>query len=797
LKNLRWLATYAGEGEYLMAKLPVVAALLFRWLTLASVAVAVLALAQEGRAQGWVQRTMPTAPSARNSSPAAFDVYRGITTLFGGYNGTSTPLADTWEYNGVAWSPRITSVRPSGRWGHAMAFDQKRGRVVLFGGVSAAGMLGDTWEWDGFTWTQRVLSNAPSMRGLAAMAYDAARGVCVLFGGANPNWTGLADTWEYDGSAWTQRSVTGAPSARYRAACAWDEVRRETLVFGGGVGGQIMGDLWGWNGTTWSQKVTPTAPPAGWDVAMAFDGNCGHVVLFGGADGTWATNYGGSWAWDGAAWTQLGGSQPPARHAPTVVHDAQRGQFVVWGGRDAAGFRNDTWELGPSCSRTMVVVAPPVVGQTAQFRYDYPAAAGNLHFCWTLLTPRQSLAIPLPIPGLPSIGLCRVDVFNVLWDPATLLDGSGSLGTALSIPNNPALTGVAFDIQSVDMDLFTLTLRWAGNDLEFTTSPPPVPAANFTISTQNGIPPLAVNFTDTSTNGPTSWEWDFDSDGVVDSTSQNPSWTYLANGFYSVRLTATNSFGSGARTWTYCVYVGSLPTPPTMSPINPGTFVMGSALPAAPIGPVHLVTITYPFWMGVAELTQSEYQAIMGLNPSTFAYFPDSWNRPVENVSQSDAVTYCSMLTAAMRISGSVPLGYEYRLPTEAEWEYCCRAGTATEWHTGTGLWTSQANFGGAWAQTMPSVGSLSGPPYGTYAMNGFGLYSMHGNVAELCYAHSYASTPVVDPLVGNLGFVLRGGAYMDPSSCCRSAYRGGVCGNYGQGGAVGFRVVLGPILTY
>ena len=731
----------------------------------------------------WQQRPV-TAPPARNSSPAAYDVYRGVTTLFGGYAGTPTPLGDTWEWNGTLWAPRLTALRPAPRWGHGMAFDSKRGRVVLFGGYDGSVWRNDTWEWDGFAWTQRSLPTEPTARGYFGMTFDAARGVVVAFGGAG-SLAIFGDTWEYDGFGWTQRSPANAPSPRRGVAMAWDETRRETLLFGGGDGTTVGNDLWAWNGVTWSQKTVTAAPPARWEGYFAFDGNCGRALLFGGADLTFANNLSDSWAWDGLQWTQVAGAQPPARHGAAQVHDAQRGQFVLWGGRDTAGFRNDTWELGPSCSRTMSVVAAPVVGQTAQFRYDYPGPAANLHFCWTLLTPRQPAAFAVPIPGLPTIGLCRVDLFNQLLDPAVFLDGSGALVTSVALPNSPALTGFQFDVQSVDLDLFTLALRWAENDLEVTTAPPPVPVVSFTVTPQNGLAPLNVQFTDTSTNGPTSWQWDFDNDGIVDSTQQNPSWTYLASGFHSVRLEATNSFGTGAYTWVYCVYVGAIPSAPGMvSFYGPNSFIMGSASPLGPVLPVHQVTLTYSWSISQLEVTQAQFIAVTGYNPSTYWNFPDSATKPVETVSISDALTYCAMLTAAQRIAGLCPAGYEWRLPTEAEWEFACRAGTTTEWNTGTGLWTNQAHFGVPIYFPTMSCGS--------FAPNGYGLYDMHGNVAEYCYASPYQQGLSMDPLSRSLGFMLRGGSYVHAAAGCRSAERSSPTSAVSY---QGFRVVFGPVL--
>jgi formylglycine-generating enzyme required for sulfatase activity len=652
-------------------------------------------------------------------------------------------------------------------------------------------------------------------------------------------------------------------------------VRRETLLFGGGDGAQTFGDLWAWNGATWSQKVAAGGPSARWAASLAFDGNCGRAVLHGGADQSFATNLGDSWAWDGVRWTQLAGAQPPARHGAVQVHDAQRGQYVLWGGRDAAGFRSDTWALGSSCSRTMAVVTPPVVGQTAQFRYDYPGAAAALHFCFPLLTVRQPLAFAVPIPGFPSIGLCRVDLFSAELAPV-LLDGSGSLTTALAIPNHPTLWGFEFDVQAVDLDLSTLALRWAENDLEVTTGPAPAvaaftatptsgsapltvsfantstyatsyawtfgdgtsstlpnpppkvylggtytvtltatgpggvsnaqqqivvsggsaaPVASFTATPTSGSAPLTVQFADTSTQSPLWWLWDFDNDGVFDSAQQNPSWTYTQNGIYSVRLVVANFLGSSSVTRLNLVQLGLPPVNPALNmvPIAPGTFVMGSTAGNPDEQPVRQVTLTQPLWMGKYEVTQAEYQAVMGSNPSAFqgGNYPNASQRPVETVSWNNAVAYCQGLTAAEQAAGRIPPGYQYRLPTEAEWEYCCRAGTTTEWNTGTSLSTSQANFQGVLGQTAV---------VGSYVPNAFGLHDMHGNVSEWCldsYA-LYAPGPVTDPFVtGGPYRVLRGGSRdsFNTAFFCRSAkrisYTPGSTDN-----SLGFRVVLAPILV-
>ncbi|HRV80631.1 MAG: formylglycine-generating enzyme family protein [Planctomycetes bacterium] len=241
---------------------------------------------------------------------------------------------------------------------------------------------------------------------------------------------------------------------------------------------------------------------------------------------------------------------------------------------------------------------------------------------------------------------------------------------------------------------------------------------------------------------------------------------------------------------------------PGMVAIPAGTFAMGSDAGAGPpyfgsttTQPVHPVTITYGFWMGQYEVTQAEYQALMGTNPSGFGGNP---TYPVEVVSWLDARAYCAALTAQEVGLGNVPAGYEYRLPTEAEWEYSCRAGTTTEFNVGANLYCSDARFWKSWHSGSDCNNTPWGTgPVGSYAPNGFGLYDMHGNVFEWCldsYA-SYSSVAVVDPFVtGGPNRVVRGGCFASTSSGCTSAWRPDLDPSISIA-TLGFRVVLAPVL--
>jgi formylglycine-generating enzyme required for sulfatase activity len=217
--------------------------------------------------------------------------------------------------------------------------------------------------------------------------------------------------------------------------------------------------------------------------------------------------------------------------------------------------------------------------------------------------------------------------------------------------------------------------------------------------------------------------------------------------------------------------------------IQPGTFQMGDTIISEI---VHSVTISYPFWISASEVSQSKYAAVMGLNPSRYI----GSSLPVERVSWNDARAYCAALTAQQSALGNLPAGYEYRLPTEAEWEYSCRAGTTTAYNVPSPLDCSKANV---YVYGFYCVGQTGG--FG-YAPNAWGLHRMHGNVSEWCldsYA-PYSASSITDPFVsGGSCRIFRGGGWNDEPYYCRSAIRDCDSPNSTSDNR-GFRVVLGPI---
>ncbi len=246
-----------------------------------------------------------------------------------------------------------------------------------------------------------------------------------------------------------------------------------------------------------------------------------------------------------------------------------------------------------------------------------------------------------------------------------------------------------------------------------------------------------------------------------------------------------------------------------MAWIPPGRFLMGS--PATENGRLeseleHTVELTRGYWLGRYPVVQEEWKAVMGNDPS----YHEGERLPVEQVSWEDSMAFCLRLTAIAREAGVMEQGWEFRLPTEAEWEYACRGekGRGKAFNSGSDCALPEGEdpalvrlgwFDGNSEGRTHSVGQK--------APNDWGLYDMHGNVWEWCLDHcdwvdgrgvvtnTYVDG-VRDPVsVEGAGRVLRGGGCGNRAGRCRSAYRfvndPGIC--YGD---FGFRLAAGPAVA-
>ena len=218
--------------------------------------------------------------------------------------------------------------------------------------------------------------------------------------------------------------------------------------------------------------------------------------------------------------------------------------------------------------------------------------------------------------------------------------------------------------------------------------------------------------------------------------------------------------------------------------------------------PQHNVTVA-PFFMGKYAVTQEQYQAVMGNNPSKFK----GAKRPVEQVSWNDAVVFCQKL--------SQKTGKKYRLPSETEWEYACRAGTSTHFYFGEIITPELVNYhGGSIGGAAPNgVYRQETTPVGSFPPNAFGLYDMHGNVWEWCadpWHNNYQGAPqdgkvwdennndnryqnyalLVNIKNDNRSRLLRGGSWNYGPFYCRAAFRYNLSAPLVRSYNLGFRVV-------
>jgi formylglycine-generating enzyme required for sulfatase activity len=220
----------------------------------------------------------------------------------------------------------------------------------------------------------------------------------------------------------------------------------------------------------------------------------------------------------------------------------------------------------------------------------------------------------------------------------------------------------------------------------------------------------------------------------------------------------------------------------------PGQFRMGSPrdeLERRPGEDQVQVTLTKGFWTGKYEVTQSQWKRVVGEFPGKYTA-GEGDDFPVYDINFAAMEDFCRKLTEQARAAGELPAGWEFRLPTEAQWEYACRAGTTTATSFGDKLSSQQANF-----QGKPYNGAAPGPSLnrtckvGSYPANAWGLHDMHGNVNEWCRDWHHARLPGgTDPdlhdaqttalrnRTGDHSRVRRGGCYADDGWACRSAFR-------------------------
>jgi formylglycine-generating enzyme required for sulfatase activity len=362
---------------------------------------------------------------------------------------------------------------------------------------------------------------------------------------------------------------------------------------------------------------------------------------------------------------------------------------------------------------------------------------------------------------LLNFGPCPVD--PPVIDSVTPSFGPTAGGTTITILGSALEGATGVTVRGVAATSVTVV-----SDTTVTAITPPgaLGAANVQVITPGGTATLSGGFTYGNAPPPPSW---------CTVLEQTPNATVVHDATLRAAITATNL------PWR----VRDNGTGIEMVLIPPGTFTMGCSASDSYgcwsiESPTHQVTLTQAFYLSRTEVTQAQWVAKMGSNPS---YWGGDTSRPVEQVSWNDIQPFCT--STGMR------------LPTEAEWEYAYRAGTTTAFHG----WSANPNgtnddsqLGAiAWFRDNSSSQTR---PVGGKAANGFGLYDISGNVWEWCqdWYGGYASGAQTNPAGPGSGDyrVLRGGGWYDGSGVCRASNRGYVA-PVGRDYAVGFRVARTP----
>jgi formylglycine-generating enzyme required for sulfatase activity len=404
-------------------------------------------------------------------------------------------------------------------------------------------------------------------------------------------------------------------------------------------------------------------------------------------------------------------------------------------------------------------------GKTAKVTVNTPGASGNceVQYAPSLATPIQWLTLTnLLISGNSQVVSDPVPasgnrVYRALVKPSS--------GTAPAITVQPADVGInageaaTFAVTASGTSPMTYNWRFAGRNL-----------ADDSRITGSGTSSLTISGVQL-----------FDAGGYQAVVSNAFGYITSRVAVLSVTL-VTNNPGApidlDANKWIW---------------IPAGSFAMGSPNSEADRyddeNPITQVSITNGFWIAKKEVTQAEYQAAMGNNPS---WYKSNVNNPVEQVSWHDATNYCAKLNELGRADRSLPRGFAYRLPTEAEWEYAARAGTTTRFSFGDDAsYSLLAGYG--WFSVN---GADTTHPVASKQPNPWNINDMYGNVWEWCmdWYGAYPGGAMNNPRGPQTGTlrVFRGGSYNSPGGDCRSAVRNFVSPDEAYAD-IGIRIVLAP----
>lgn len=385
-------------------------------------------------------------PVARWGHRIEYDRARDRVVLYGGYDNANY-LDDTWEYNPTTheWVRMTPVMFPSSRAEFGLAYDTTRERIVLFSGANTVPMSGHhlpgLWEWDGATWAF-ANPTGPTGRHGHVTTFDSARGRMVLSFSKH----GETDTWEFApstagqpfGGTWSLRQ-NGFPSTRAYNAMANDPSRATTFAFGGydaskgAPGFFVYNDTFAWDGAAWTQLSPAVSPSARYAVGGVYDSTRRRFTIVAGTTGGMYLN--DTWAFDGSTWVSIAAPGLPRREHPGLAFDARRGRIVLFGGHvTPGGALGDSHELvfDPEFTeqpRSLAVSEGDPASFTA---LAVSQGAGPIAYQWRKDEVEISgatsptLTIPIASPGDEGVYVCVV---------------TGSCGVIFSLPATLTVLG--------------------------------------------------------------------------------------------------------------------------------------------------------------------------------------------------------------------------------------------------------------------------------------------------------------------------------------------------------------------
>ena len=374
----------------------------------------------------WTELLPATYPGIRYGEEIAYDPADGYVVLLGGAGCSSgsscipSLVQDTWTFVAGNWMPASPPSIPGIRLGAAMVYDATDGYVLLFGGYGCstgssctADYLQDTWTFAGGEWSELSPSASPGIRAYASISFDWADEYVLLFGGYGCG-TGstctqgyLQDTWTFQGGTWSELTPATSPGTRFHSAMAFDVADDYVVLFAGwgcstgsGCTAGVLQDTWTFVGGVWTQLTPATSPGERQSSVMAYDEAAGYVVLFSGfgcSTGSSCTGFylQDTWEFVGGTWTELEAAEygpraytaqcylysaglnsstltpcPVVRTTRSMDYDSADGAVFLFGGTNAAGDLEDTWEYAAGVWKMPGPIPPPGIRTGAALAYD-------------------------------------------------------------------------------------------------------------------------------------------------------------------------------------------------------------------------------------------------------------------------------------------------------------------------------------------------------------------------------------------------------------------------------------------